>query len=467
MKKNLAFSFCFLIAMFSLFSCQNEENTTTIDEDEALSKSSPLTNLLQRVAMVDVSSDNIIDSTNCFKVKLPVDVIVNNQPVHIDSEENFATVQQIIDTTDPVEVSVDLVYPITVIFADGQETVIQNQEIRDAIVADCEFGFPNQEPINCININYPITIFGYDSNFQLANTYTIDNDLELFPLIFNFSSSAYYALDYPISITKASGEVVVINNNIELLGAIQTAITECSGPIDPCFNPQVLTNGLIIYMPFASEARDLVSMNFAINNENYPPLFVADRNGTQNSAVSFGGNEYDHLKILATEMNNIEPNDSLTISIWFKMQNLDGGDQEYLFGKLGDFQNGFYMSGFYAQVYDLNTPNFTAPNINAVWDNSWQANNLQNDTTNWHHLVITTSRIPNTNDHSVKLYRDGIERNAGVFSGLFINTQVLDYFIGKDFEGHLDDLRVYRKTLTLEEVQILYNLEGDNNTCLQ
>ena len=39
-------------------------------------------------------------------------------------------------------------------------------------------------------------------------------------------------------------------------------------------------------------------------------------------------------------------------------------------------------------------------------------------------------------------------------------------FLGNSFKGYLDDLRVYKKTLDSNEVQTLYNLEGDSNTCL-
>lgn len=468
-KKTQVFCLIGLLCVFGLTSCQEDEAPQTTIDPETLTANSPLTGLLERVAMLDTASDNIIDSTSCFQIDLPFQVHVNGQLVTVNSEADYDTVASFFGGTVTGYDTIEYVFPITIIYPDYSETVVSNQQQYDALLADCEAsGDPIVNPIGCISLLYPITIFGYDSNFQLANTYTIDNDTELFGLLFNLSLVQYYAIDYPISVTKADGEVVVVNNNIELLGVIQTASNDCN-PLDSCLNPQILTNDLIIYMPFANEARDLVSMNLAIHNDNYPPQLVADRDGNPNSALSFGGDGLDYLKLLATNANNIEPNDSLTISLWFRMQNTNPGNLEFLFQK--SQETSVQNNNFGLAVFDLNTPLFfSGMSVFNVWDGSWNSDpQLPSDTANWHHLVVTIATETTTvgSVNVTKLYRDGVLRATGTGTNFFINTQVFDYYLGKDFTGYLDDLRVYRKTLTPQEVQTLYNLEGDNNTCLQ
>lgn len=138
------------------------------------------------------------------------------------------------------------------------------------------------------------------------------------------------------------------------------------------------------------------------------------------------------------------------------MQNVNPSDYEHLFRKGIQGQSGFNLS-----VYDGNTPLFGTPSAQ-VWDNDWNADNaLWEDTENWHHLAVTFD-----NSNTARLYRDGVLQNTELFSA-DIGTTALDYYIGQNFTGFLDDLRVYKKVLTATEVQTLFELEGDCSTCVE
>jgi len=193
------------------------------------------------------------------------------------------------------------------------------------------------------------------------------------------------------------------------------------------------------------------------------PTFVTDRSGNANSAISFTRTNF--LTLNTTTARNIEVGNSVTVSLWFRMQNTEAGDFERMFEK----SNGSmpYPTTFGVGVYDGNTPLVFWPQ-GGLWDMSWNVDqNLWNDTTNWHHLVVTVQHdTPNNIDH-VKMYRDGVLRNSEDVSNIFLNTQALDYIIGKNFEGYLDDLRVYKKVLTPQQVTTLFQLEGDTNTCFE
>lgn len=227
---------CICIAVF-VVSCQDEENETHQNE-ETLSKTAPLTGLMKRVAMNATADDNIIDSTSCFRVKLPVNLIVNSQAVTINTENDYHLVSDIFDVTDADQDYVDFVFPITIVYPDYREIVVQNETQLNTLKEACQEPEPEQGNIGCITIHYPIRVFGYNSNFQLAHTYTIHNDMEFFLLLFNLNGNEYYAVDYPITITNADGNQVTIRNNIEMTGAIMAAIEDCTVVVPECNTSQ-------------------------------------------------------------------------------------------------------------------------------------------------------------------------------------------------------------------------------------
>lgn len=443
-------------------SCQNEDvDVSTGANSQTLNKTSNLSKLLSRVSMENTSEDNVIDSTSCFKVKLPVNVVLNGQQTFtVNSEEDFGTVAEILQTS-AGNGTIDFMFPITVIFPNYSEEVVTSQQQFNQLT-DCNPQDSEEVPISCFSIQYPITIFGYNSNFQVAQTYVVDNDLELFLLILNLQDNEYYSISYPISVIDSNGQTVIINNNSELEALILQTIPLCGNSEPTCPNPHILINDLIIYMPFANETRDLISLDYATSQSN--PTFVTDRSGNANGAISFNGENF--LTLLTTENRNIQVGDSLSISVWVKMQNINPSNLERIFEKSnGEFSNN--QPSFGLGVYDLNAPFFynTASEITNLFDVSWsQSQTLPNDTENWHHIVITIETDANNNS-ILRLYRDGILRNSAEASQLFLNTQEFNYFIGKNLIAHIDDLRVYKRMLTAQEVNILFQLEGDTNTC--
>lgn len=451
----------FAIVSTALFvSCQNEDvNLNTGSNSQTLSKTSNLSGLLTRLSMENTIDDNVLDSTSCFKVKLPVDVVLNEQQnFTVNSEEDFSTVVAILQSA-TVSGSVDFVFPITVIFPDYSEQIVTTQQEFDQL-SNCEATDPNETPIGCASIQYPITVFGYNSNFQLAQTYVVHSDLELFQFILNLEINEYYSISYPMSVVNSSGQTITINNNSELEALILQTIPLCSNLEPTCPNPHILTSDLIIYMPFANETRDLISLDYATSQLN--PTFVTDRSGNANSAISFNGGNF--LTLLTTENRNIQVGDSLSISVWVKMQNIDYEGERIFEKSNGEFS--LEEPNFGLGLSDLNGSFFySGDQMPMLFDYSWGENpSLPEDTENWHHIVITVE-TDSENFSIVRLYRDGLLRNSAEAQSLFLNTQAFNYFIGKNLIAHIDDLRVYKKMLTAQEVNILYQLEGDTNTC--
>ncbi|MFL0352090.1 LamG domain-containing protein [Xanthomarina sp. GH4-25] len=218
-----------------------------------------------------------------------------------------------------------------------------------------------------------------------------------------------------------------------------------------CNNPGTLTNDLIIYMPFGNEVRDLIG-GTVINDLN----LVEDRSGNATCAVSFNGTE--SFSIPVTTQNQLVQGDSFSISLWFKMQNDDLSNLEIFFRSPGNATQGFQLG-----VYDLNTPLFFDNLNTSIWDNDWnQEVDVSWDNTDWHHLVVTLD-----SNNTVRLFRDGVLRNVIENSNFSVGTQPAnEYILGEGFQGHLDDLRVYKRTLSTNDINDLYNLEADCYQCL-
>jgi len=324
------------------------------------------------------------------------------------------------------------------------------QEI-DAYLQDCIW--------NVVNFNDDDHLIIYDFDFISDSVVVITGDGLAITSIWSTSTSGSGTI---IEFSNVAGPniqaitgswlvVVCADNRIELeaINSTDTMIMEqdCTG----CNNPGTLTNDLIIYMPFGNEVRDLIG-GTVINDFN----LTEDRAGNTMCAASFNG--VVDFSIPVTAQNQIVQGDSFSISVWFKMQNTIAGDFEIFFRKPGNATVGFNLG-----VYDLNTPLFADNLGTSLWDNDWnQEVDVNWENTDWHHLVVTVD-----SNNTVRLYRDGILRNIDENSSFSIGSDPAgQYILGEGFQGHLDDLRVYRRTLSNNEVGDLYQLEADCFNCL-
>jgi len=435
-------------------SCQNDavsENSTA-----ALTQESDLTALLTSIVVSDSITRTVIDSTSCFFVKLPVQVIANGQHITISNENEYVLAEQVFDYSASDQDVLSFVFPVTVVYANHTEVVVTNQSQYNSLVSACN---DNAHYVSdCVSINYPITVFSYNSRLQRENTYVLNQDSELYSVLLNIGANEFYSINYPVTLTVAAQETVTAGNNIQLEQAIATAINACGQqpvePVEPeCDNPAVLVEDLKIYIPFSGNVRDLKGSVVTAPGDT---VFVTDREGNDRCALAFNGSQ--SLRITSSAANAIKNGDELSISLWFKMQNTDLQNIENLFAKGSGGANGFCL-----WIQDNNTPIFGAANFQQIWDINWnQTSALHTDTTNWHHIVITLSAT-----YEAKLYRDGVLQNTQQLVYTNIGADALDYYIGQDFRGWMDDLRVYKKVLTPTNVQTLYELEGDCNTCLE
>jgi peroxiredoxin len=241
MKKNY---FLFVI-FFMIFSCQEEKNEIIQNNEEAISSTSPLTKLITRVVQNPSSEDNILDNSSCFSVRLPVTVTVNSQVITLNSDADYQNVENAINAYSNDDDIIYFSYPITIVYENFSSAIINNyNELHDAIEnCEVEDGF---DEIDCISINFPVSINVYNSNNQVANTVTLQSNSAMYNFLDNLEDNVFVAIVYPISVTNSNGQNVLIASNSELENFIESSIDDCDDDIGGGNQPEltaVLTSG--------------------------------------------------------------------------------------------------------------------------------------------------------------------------------------------------------------------------------
>lgn len=310
---------CIIVSIISItfWSCQKEE-LEIIDSgnQQTLTSVSPLTGLVSRVAQNSTTKDNVLDNTSCFKVQLPVTVIVNGQNIIIDDESDYTTVQGAIDAFSNDDDLVNFIYPITIQYQNFQTKIISNKDQLDDALDDCgeEEGF---HEIDCVNFVYPITINVYNSGSQTPEVLTFTSNSSLFNFLDNLESDDLIAIKYPISVVDSNSQTVIINNNSQLENFIEDSIDDCNdnsgsggGSSDPTFT-SILTSGTwqITYyyddiddtsnfsgytFTFNSNGTVIVQKGSIVINGNWASFL--DSNGIRKLDLNFDGEVLDDIE---------------------------------------------------------------------------------------------------------------------------------------------------------------------------
>jgi gliding motility-associated-like protein len=213
--------------------------------------------------------------------------------------------------------------------------------------------------------------------------------------------------------------------------------------------PSNLQNGLVGYWPFCGNANDMSGNgNNGIFMGN--ALFSSDRNGNTNN--SYIGDIYSGVDI--NNINNFPfGNSARTISIWFQNQLPYSGGNRQLFA-YGDNNSGgrfgVYMDGLNIGVEHVNGGRITSYIPDIYW-----------------HNIIVRYPLNGAGTSSIEIYFDGILKNSSSFNPLnSLNTSnSYIHWIGTlgfspgwlyAFNGKLDDIAIWNRALSPQEIQQLY-----------
>jgi len=210
-----------------------------------------------------------------------------------------------------------------------------------------------------------------------------------------------------------------------------------------------LKQGIVAYYPFSNgSTKDFSGNNYDLKNNGFNiPLPTSDRAGNPNCAYMFKfGIEPDFLFLEDTVgLNSIK---DYTISLWYQpLGDRDAGLFEGLFERIENQQTQLSLG-----LYDCRKAVFTW--TSSVWDddNVFGCNEaiINHD---WHHLVATY----NSTSNEMKLYRNGVL--MGTKNQYNNNTMMLGFlYLGKYFNGKIDDVIFYNRTLKQEDVKELLSI---------
>jgi hypothetical protein len=199
---------------------------------------------------------------------------------------------------------------------------------------------------------------------------------------------------------------------------------------------QVPTNGLVGYWPFNGNAND-ASGNGNNGTVNGATL-TTDRFGNVNSAYEFKlGNKTNFI-----DLGNFLNQNKYSISVWFQQYN-----------KTNDFN---VLLSNYSQTkgFEIRPDAFVATN-GTGWSQIVNKTNLE--TFKWHNIVTTF------NGSVAKLYINNIYIDSLKtiiplpINNLLIGNRPNDQNYVFNFEGIIDDIRIYNSALTKSEITALFN----------
>ncbi len=220
-----------------------------------------------------------------------------------------------------------------------------------------------------------------------------------------------------------------------------------SDDVPSCFQVPDLENGLVIYYPLSGDAIDS-SVNGNNGEVMNGAVSISDRNGIVNSAYHLDGND-DFIKI----DNYLGTFTNFSINFWYKC------------GLLGETYQMIFHNG---KTVDQNCNVYIYRNIDGRIIYATKTNNvwypiyfnfdfIQNE--GWHNLTITF------NGSNVRLYSGDnlIEEQSFNYvlaassnqsrNFLFMNANDDVYEGG--FNGSVDDIRIYNRALSSQEIQLL------------
>lgn len=227
-----------LICSFAILTSCRTEDDMSIDPpvEETLLANSSIASLMSKTSLNDGSFDNIIDNASCFSVDLPVTVVANGTQIVVDSADDYQTIEDLFDADNNDTDTLDIIFPITVVFEDYTTTVVNTYPELLALIAQCPAENADDDDIECIDFEYPISASIFNENNDLVDTIIINNDNDMYDFIDDLDDFAAVTISFPITVILADGTPLSINSINELEMAIEDAEDTCDEDDDNDYN---------------------------------------------------------------------------------------------------------------------------------------------------------------------------------------------------------------------------------------
>jgi hypothetical protein len=216
-----------------------------------------------------------------------------------------------------------------------------------------------------------------------------------------------------------------------------------------------LTNGLMTYYPFNGNADDATGNGH--DGTVMGATLATNRFGQPQSAYAFDGTS---SVIVVTNSNDLQPLGDFSVSLWAQIPVVPDNTFLMLLAKHGNRANDsgwvidtasqqFPLTFQAAPLFNGNSPQVSIP-TNA-WFQATFTYQISSQTCNFYiNGVLADSRVQNYNTNS-----DPNPFTVGAESASF-TTSGYDFY----FKGMLDDIRIYNRVLSSNEVAQLYAIES-------
>lgn len=215
-----------LMLLLVSYSCREELSIYETENNQpGLESSSNAAGLMQRVSLKDGSIDNIIDNSSSISVKLPVTVVANGITVHVNTEDDLATIERIFNEFNDDDDELTITFPITVILSDFSEVLIRDEDEFEEIIEEHDSEL--DDDIECIDFVYPIKVSTFDVITEQLETLTINDDKTMFNFLDDIDDDDIINIEFPILMILSDGTPVTITNLNEMETAIDNAQETC------------------------------------------------------------------------------------------------------------------------------------------------------------------------------------------------------------------------------------------------
>lgn len=271
---------------------------------------------------------------------------------------------------------------------------------------------------------------------------------------------SFVCLIIAVSCTKPVDEITYNNsydnsNNTSNDTTDNTTDDTTDNTTDPVGGADI-TSGLVAYYPFNGNAAD-ESTNSNDGTVTGATLTV-DRFGNANCAYSFDGID-DYVNI----GNSVKPSLPFSISLWVKYTGDGGG-----LIKNDRFSSNAYYNGFLIHTGSTGALEFVIGSGYASPNTRKSAGTDENCLLNdekWYHIVAIAKSASdmhiyiNTADKSVSYYGSGTTITYSTNDGVIASGNDAS---GADrfYKGLIDDMRIYNRALSSDEVTALYQEGG-------
>lgn len=334
------------------------------------------------------------------------------------------------------------------------ETVKVEPEVLSVVSGDLEdFGY-STFGFNIVNtFDFLVGAFTYNEeieNFELATAeISIYNDSEL------VYSGDLEAITNKISLPErySSYSIVISKNGYITYSKVFTkeelSLHCCEndkGPLKVVLKKGEI-EGLVAYYPFNSNAND--ESGHGNDGAVYGATLTTDRKGNSNSAYLFDGVD-DYISV--PNSPSLCPTSEVTVSGWMKVADLDR--RQVLIDKRINFNTSPYNS--YCIVSSNLNPQKWQAVVTTYSDYVWAYDDVEIEVNKWAHIVLRYD------GSDISIFVNGSLKNSTPRTG-DITYSNMDLFIGTTAQntnfakGVIDDIRIYDRALSDEEIQLLFN----------